>query len=102
MAINPQGPSSTLSLFDGLSTTDMSRLLGRLQHRVFPAGATVIAEGDSPHGMYVVVSGYADVLVTDRQGVEHRVNRVGPGATLGEMSLLTGQVASATVRAMDD
>src|SRR3954454_6573247 len=101
MALDAQGPSPTLSLFDGLSTGDLSQLLGRLQHRVFPAGTTVIAEGDNAHGMYVVASGYADVLVTDRQGVEHVVNRVGPGATLGEMSLLTGHPASATVRAVD-
>jgi NTE family protein len=42
------------------------------------------------------------VFVSDRNGIEHHVNRVGPGGTLGEMALLTGEPASATVRAASE
>lgn len=89
-------------LFEGLSAEDVAQALARLQPRRFPAGCTVIAEGDSLYELYVVRSGTADVFITDRGGDEHLVNRVGPGATLGEMSLFTGQPASATVRATTD
>src|SRR5207253_11108529 len=36
------------------------------------------------------------------QGDEQVVSRIGPGGTLGEMALFTGQPASATVRAFTD
>ena len=39
------------------------------------------------------------MFVSDRNGIEHHVNRVGPGGTLGEMALVTGEPVSATVRA---
>jgi CRP-like cAMP-binding protein len=42
------------------------------------------------------------VFVANRAGVEHSVGRVAPGATLGEMSLFTGQPAVGTVRAVTD
>jgi NTE family protein len=63
---------------------------------------TLLVEGDSLRNLYVVRSGSADVFVSDRNGIEHRVNRVGPGGTLGEMALLTGEPVSATVRAASE
>jgi len=74
-------------------------VLGELEHRRYPAGSVLIAEGDKPNEIVIVQAGQAEVFVSDRRGVEHRVGRVGPGASLGEMSLFTGQPASGTVRA---
>src|SRR5258708_30405601 len=47
--------------------------------------------------MYVSESGTAEVMIGER-----RVGSVHPGTTVGEMSLFTGQPASATVRAVDE
>jgi len=44
--------------------------------------------------IFIARSGTADVFVTDRRGVEHRVGQVLPSATLGEMSLFRGQPTS--------
>ena len=74
-------------------------MLARLRLRSFPAGAIVLTAGDTPRGLYLVQSGTADVLLTDRRGVEHRVGSVGPGTTLDEIELFTGQPVVATVRA---
>src|SRR4029077_17128691 len=60
-------------------------------------GSIVVAEGDSPRQMYLIEAGTADVAIGER-----RVGSVQPGTTVGEMSLFTGQPASATVRAADD
>jgi predicted acylesterase/phospholipase RssA len=90
------------SLFDGLAADQIARVMDRLDQRRFPAGATVIAEGDLPRALYIFLSGAADIIVTDRRGSEHCVGHVGAGATVGEMSLLTGHPASATVRAVSD
>src|SRR4051794_14371665 len=87
------------TLFEGLPTKELVSVLDGLEPRQFPAGAIVLGEGDTARKIYVVQSGKADVFIADRHGREHCVGHVGPGATLGEMSLFTGQPASATVRA---
>ncbi|MGH2995538.1 MAG: patatin-like phospholipase family protein [Gaiellaceae bacterium] len=90
------------SIFDGLSGEELDDDLDRLKRRRFPAGSIVLAEGDSPHETYIVQTGVADVFVTDRHGVDGRVASVTPGSTLGEMSMLTGEPAAATVRASSE
>ncbi|MBA2463200.1 MAG: cyclic nucleotide-binding domain-containing protein [Actinobacteria bacterium] len=95
-------PAAAPSLFDGLPQDELDVLLGTLERRHYPAGAVVIAEGDKPNRITIVQNGTAEVFVSDRRGIEHRVGWVGPGASVGEMSLFTGQPASGTVRAATD
>ena len=90
------------SFFDGLSDEDLHWILDRLDQRTFPAGATVLAEGDAPTEIYVIDEGEVDVLMSDTRGGEHKLNRVGPGGSLGEMSVFSGRPVSATVRAATD
>lgn len=90
------------SIFDGLADADLTTLLAGLEQRRFPPNSLVLAEGDAPRDMYVIQAGQADVFITDRNGESHRVGGVGPGDTLGEMSLFTGSPVSATVRATTD
>ena len=90
------------AFFDGIEAAELEQLLGQLPRRSFPVSSVLIAEGDAPQEMYITQSGWADVLVTDRHGGEHRVGRIVPGTAIGEMSLLTGQPAAGTVRATDD
>jgi len=90
------------SFFDGLSEDQLAEVLDQLEERRFPAGAMVLSEGDAPRELYIVRSGFADVYLRDRDNSERHIGRVGPGASLGEVSLFTGQPVSATVRAVDD
>ena len=87
------------SFFDGLGEDDVGWILSHLEQREFASGQTILAEGDAPGEIYIVRSGEADVYMQDDRGVEHRLNRIGPGTSLGEMSLFTGHPVSATVRA---
>jgi CRP-like cAMP-binding protein len=89
-------------VFDGVPPDAVERSLRYLERRHFPSGTVVITEGDRVHGMYIVEAGTADVLVAERRGSAHHVNRGGPGDVLGEMSLFTRRPASATVRALED
>jgi NTE family protein len=95
-------PPETPSLFDGLPADEVQVLLLRLEQRTYRDGSVVIAEGEHPRAMFIIAEGHADVSMTGADGHEHSLNRVGPGATLGEMSALTGTPASATVRAVGD
>jgi NTE family protein len=90
------------SFFQGLTQEDLARVLGQPEQRLYPAGSTVLVEGEVSHDMYVIQAGAADIVIRDRRGGEHRLSRVGAGATVGEMALFTGQPASATVRAISD
>jgi NTE family protein len=91
-----------LSIFEGLPPEELARLLGTLETRVYPAGATVVAEGDRTKEVFIVQAGSAEVVITAADGADHHVGRVVPGGTVGEISLLTGQPAVATVRASVD
>ena len=92
----------TPSFFEGGSTDAVEAALAGLARRRFEAGAVILAEGDCRAEMYVLREGVANVVLVDRKGVETVVSSVHPGETIGEMSLLTGSPASATVRAADD
>ena len=62
----------------------------------FPAGATVMREGDLEDWLYVVVDGELEVVRADR-----RVS-LGPGQVVGELAVLDPMPRSATVRATTD
>jgi NTE family protein len=84
--------------FEGLPKEALTGLLNQQERRSFPAGEQVLVQGERSQAMYLIVSGTAEVFLSDTQGQEHHLTLVGPGQTLGEMSLLTGDPISATVR----
>jgi NTE family protein len=90
------------SIFDGVPSEELEAVLRGLERRRFPAGAVVLAEGDSPGEAYIVESGAADVFVADHEGTQHRIGYVASGGTVGEMSMFTGEPAVGTVRAATD
>lgn len=92
-----QGPGP--SCFDGLTESDLRELLSRIERRTYPAGSVMIAQGDKPGSLFIIESGTASILVAESGANEYLIGEVGPGTTLGEMSMLTGQPAAATVRA---
>lgn len=96
--IEPLG-RGPVPLLEGLSDQEASLVTSSLRLRHFRAGSVLLAAGERPQALYLLEAGTADVLAVDRDGRRHRLNRLGPGETIGEMSLLTGQPASATVRA---
>ncbi len=88
--------TSIASFFAGLSEQECGALRSRLtRHRVC-RGSTVIEAGQALNGLMIIETGFADVYVPADVGVR-RIGRVGPGETLGEVSLFSGGTASATV-----
>jgi NTE family protein len=97
MATATSTPSG-FSLLEGIPEAQ----LRSLPRALLAPGTVVVAEGDYPGKMFVVLSGSAEVVVTDRRGHPRVVNTIAPGEPIGEMSLLTGQPASATVRTTEE
>jgi len=93
---------SDLSVFEGVPKEELARLLGELEHRRYPVGTVLVAEGDRTNEIYIAQAGSAEVVISDLDGTEHRVGSIVPGVSVGEISLLTGQPAVATVRATAD
>jgi len=66
----------------------------------YEPGETIMREGEwGGNTFYLSVTGDLDIYVKDDSGEEKKVARVGPGACLGERSILAGIPRNATVKA---
>ena len=89
-------PGATRSFFAALTPDERSRLAAFGEHRRVDDGMVIVAEHAVVDQLYVVVAGHAEVLVREASGAERCIATLGPGDAIGEMSLLTGEPASAT------
>jgi CRP/FNR family cyclic AMP-dependent transcriptional regulator len=69
--------------------------------RVFPKNALIVTEGDDSGSVYVLLSGHVKVFLSDEQGREVQLNRLGPGEYFGEVTL-DGGPRSASVMALEE
>lgn len=92
-----------VDLFSTLNKKELQELTKSCQERSYPAGTTILSQGDTGVGLYVLKSGKVRVVQSnnpDRAETELAV--VGPGDVLGEMALLDDLPRSASVVAIDD
>jgi cytochrome P450/CRP-like cAMP-binding protein len=78
-----------------------SNLAERTERRTYPAGATILREGDPPERFYVILKGSVTVEKRREQGGVVAVAELGPGESFGEIGLLYGVPRTATVRAAE-
>jgi len=84
-----------------LSAAELDAIAAIVEPSDVAAGKDLFREGDPGDGLYLVTAG--EINVTKRvPGGEHSLARLGPGGVLGEMSLVTADVRSATGRALVD
>jgi small-conductance mechanosensitive channel/CRP-like cAMP-binding protein len=88
-------------LFRCLSDEQLNQMVGQARLKLFGRGEPVIEEGAAGDSMFVMLRGAANVFVS-KNGSKIRVATLGAGNCFGEMSLLTGEPRSATVRADGD
>jgi NTE family protein len=80
-------------LCEGLTEDEVSRVYGLFEEKELPEGATLYKEGDQADALYVLLEGQVQV---SRKGTA--LAEIGPGASIGEMSLFTNSRSrSATV-----
>jgi len=97
MATQPADALRKVPLLAGLSDRELQRLAGQLHERKFPAGSTVVSEGATGTGFFVITGGEAEVEV----GGQMR-SKLGPGDYFGEMALIDEGIRSATITAVTD
>lgn len=86
-------------LFTSLPGPVFSRLAQAAESRLYAADEDIIHQGDEGAELFVIERGAAVVLVQHPGQEPIEVARLGAGAVVGEMSLVTGERRSATVRA---
>src|SRR4051794_32628511 len=87
-----------MHIFANVSDRELRTLLNVGMEFALNAGETLLHEGDSAKGLYVLLEG--DLEVSKRLGDQEIVlAHTEPGSFVGEISLLTGQPLTASVRA---
>jgi ATP-binding cassette subfamily B protein len=83
------------SALGALKAEELSQLVDSLTVEEFPAGATVVREGDAADAMYIVRSGVGQVV----RGAQNPrlINQVAPGDVFGEFGLLHNKPRGASV-----
>ncbi len=92
-----------VDFLSGLPDDALEALAESSETRLYDAGEAIIRQGDSDNELFIMVRGTVKVLVKQtkrRKPVE--VARLGPGQFFGEMSLLTGEKRTATVRSVEE
>jgi CRP/FNR family transcriptional regulator, cyclic AMP receptor protein len=72
------------------------------QPRHLKAGERLFAVGDAGDGCYLLDQGLLKVTVTSPRGEERIIAILGPGAIVGELSMIDGMPRSASVAALRD
>ena len=79
-------------LFSGCSRDVVERIADVSEEAAFPAGQVIVKQGQIGNGLYIVMSGEVRIVAGDDE-----LARLGPGETIGELSVIDQQprVASA-------
>jgi len=112
--LEPQQLIEASTLFRNLQSHEAAAIIARLQSASYERGARILERGVWHGQLYIIASGQVSVLLQEGEqrpagallpGNHHSdivVARLGPGECFGEMSLITGEPPSATVRAEQD
>jgi CRP-like cAMP-binding protein len=87
-------------LFTNLSLKEQRRLAQSATTRWYPAGATIIREGDTSMALYVIVSGRVAVEIRSDGKAPQPIREIGPYGFFGELGLIDDRPRSASVIAV--
>ena len=89
-----EGFLEEVPLLSSLTPYERSKIADALETRKFPAGTTIIKEGDVGESFFILESGEAEVY---KRGVDKAVNRYKKGDYFGELALLNDAPRAASV-----
>jgi CRP/FNR family cyclic AMP-dependent transcriptional regulator len=90
-----------LTLFSDLPLEKLERLNGLLHRTSFAQGAGILAAEQPGEAIYVILDGTVKIFVGRPDGSETILALLGPGDTVGEMSLVDSVGHSASVIALE-
>ena len=89
-------------LFQRMTPEELDAVLARAVVRRIARGEFILHRGDPSIGMFVIAAGRVRVSLVSEDGKEVTLGVLGPGETLGEMSLLDGEPCSADASAQEN
>jgi CRP/FNR family cyclic AMP-dependent transcriptional regulator len=87
--------------FAEFSREDISVMAGYMDVYGATPGQTIIRENDGGDFMLLVIEGAVDIFKRGMSGEQQHMTNVGPGMTLGEMSMIDGEARFATCIAVE-
>ena len=90
----------SVPLFRGFHDKQLKSLARWAATRSYQAGQTIVSEGQTGLGLYVIQAGRVKVTKHGAQG-EREIRQMGPGESFGEISLLDDRPRSATITAVE-
>jgi CRP-like cAMP-binding protein len=88
-------------LFAGLDARAVESLAGFTFQKTFEPGELIVEEGRTGNGMFIVLSGSAEVIKGLKTAQPKIVATLGAGEPIGEMALLGEWPRTASVRAVE-
>jgi len=91
-----------LPFFASLSDTEISDLSQIISHKSFQKNEIILVEDDTPKYMYIIFSGKVKVVQISSGGREKVLTYHKKGDFFGEMALVDGKTAPATIMAIEN
>jgi small-conductance mechanosensitive channel/CRP-like cAMP-binding protein len=88
-----------VAIFAGLTEEERKTLAAKTKPRRYDSGEALVEPGNLLHSLFMIGAGVASFTRLVSEG-EIEVMRIGPGDHYGEIGLLTGASAEATLRAL--
>lgn len=87
--------------FKELSDDALGAVAASATLRRYEPGDVLMRKGDEALSFFVILEGHLKIVTTDAKGDEIIINKVGPGETIGELSLVDERPRSAGVVALE-
>ena len=93
---------SKMKFFGGVHPAKLLRIVKLIKVSRVPPGSVIVERGRPGEGFFIILEGVCEVVQHDENGRESVLVTLPSGECFGEMSLITGEPATATVRARGD
>lgn len=88
--------------FPDISTSTLKDIAEKMNWQKLSAGERLFQQGDAGDSFYVLLSGRLKAIVNEGSPDEKVVGEILKGESVGEMSLITGEKRTASIRALRD
>lgn len=95
--LDPHSAIQKIPFFRSLEPETLQLFLTQMKVVDVPGNIAICSEGQESRGLFVLLSGSADVLKTHRTGKKHRVASLQEGAVFGETGFFLGEKRTADV-----
>jgi small-conductance mechanosensitive channel len=101
-SFNINGLLESVPVLSTLSPEIRTQIADRSKIAEYGAGEFIVRQGDQGDSLYIIRTGSCGVYITKDEKQQNKIATINSGEFFGEMSLLTGEPITATVRAMVD